>query len=398
MKKSIFKYAFLCLIATAIVSCGSDDNTTPIAGTDDDPIVGISKTDIISNYADMVIANYEDAIADAQTLKTAIDAFVADPTENNFSAAKDTWLDSRESYGTTEAFRFADGPIDIDDDAPEGLLNAWPLDELFIDYVDGDATAGIINDLTKDVTKASLIALNGGDGGLGDAEKNVAIGYHAIEFLLWGQDITDPLDKLSGQRLYTDFVDGGTAANQDRRRAYIAICADVLVEHLQLMIDEWSEGGAYKATFLALNEDVALTNMLKSIAEMANSELAVERMEVAVLAKDQEDEHSCFSDNTHRDVRLNLEGVANVYRGSYGSVSGASLEDLITEADATLGAEITALLVTAEETMEATAIPFDFAISDTAESEKVKTAVNALKDFAEKLVEGAAALGISVNI
>lgn len=396
MKKPFFKYAILSFAAFAVVSCGSDDNTT--STDDDNSSEGISKTEVIANYADMVIANYEAAITSAEALKIAIDAFVADPTENTFAAAKTAWLASREDYGTSEAFRFADGPIDIDDDAPEGLLNAWPLDELFIDYVAGDATAGIINDLDKDVTKASLIALNGGDGGLGDAEKNVAIGYHAIEFLLWGQDNTDALDKLSGQRAYTDFVDGGTASNQDRRRAYIAICADVLVEHLQLMIDEWNDSGAYKATFLALDEDVALTNMLKSIAEMANSELAVERMEVAVLAKDQEDEHSCFSDNTHRDVRLNLEGVANVYRGSYGSVSGASLEDLITEADATLGAEITALLATAEETMDATAVPFDFAISDTVEGEKVKTAINALKDFAEKLVEGAAALDITVNI
>lgn len=164
------------------------------------------------------------------------------------------------------------------------------------------------------------------------------------------------------------------------------------------MIDEWDASGAYKATFLGLDEDVALKNMLKSIAELASSELAVERMEVATDNQDQEDEHSCFSDNTHRDIRLNFAGIANVYRGSYGSVSGPSLEDLIAESDAALGAEITALLVTAESALDATADPFDFAITDATERPKVLTAINALKDFGDKLVEGAAALGITVNI
>ena len=48
-------------------------------------------------------------------------------------------------YSPTEVFRFYGGPID-DDNGPEGLLNAWPLDEVFIDYVLGNPDAGIIND------------------------------------------------------------------------------------------------------------------------------------------------------------------------------------------------------------------------------------------------------------
>lgn len=390
MKKPFFKYSILSLMAVAVISCSSDDG----GSTDDTPKVGISKADVIENYADIVIANYQASITSAQSLKTAIDAFVADPTDNNFSAAKTAWKNAREDYGTTEAFRFADGPIDSGDtEEIEGYLNSWPLDENYIDYVDGNATSGIINDLLKDITKATLTPLNG-DGG----ESNVSIGYHAIEFLLWGQDLTSPSEKQAGQRPFTDFVDDGTATNQDRRRTYLAVCAALLIDHLQVMIDEWDASGAYRATFLALDEDVALKNMLKSIAELASSELAVERMEVATDNQDQEDEHSCFSDNTHRDIRLNFAGIANVYRGSYSSISDKSLEDLITEADATLGAEITALLATAETALNETADPFDFAITDAAERPKVLTAINALKDFGDKLVEGAAALGITVNI
>ncbi|MFK5974135.1 MAG: imelysin family protein [Flavobacteriaceae bacterium] len=390
MKNRVTKYVLNILFVFIIASCTSDNNDD----TPDPESKLIKKSDVISNYAAIVIASYQAAIIDAQLLKTAIDAFVADPTDDTFIAAKAAWKTSRESYGPTEAYRFADGPIDSGNtEEIEGYLNSWPLDENYIDYVDSNATSGIINDLTKEVTKASLTPLNGNGG-----ESNVSIGYHAIEFLLWGQDLTDPSTKQAGQRPYTDFVDGGTAANQDRRRDYIVVCAELLIDHLQVMIDQWDNSGAYKATFLALDEDIALKNMLKSIAELASSELAVERMEVATENQDQEDEHSCFSDNTHRDIRLNFAGIANVYRGSYASVDGKSLEDLITEADATLGAEIIALLATAESTLNATATPFDFAITDATERPKVLTAINALKDFGDKLVEGAAALGITVNI
>lgn len=391
MKLKFIKPTIFAVIALMISSCSSDDDATVVTST-------IDKTAVKANYVEVVFASYQSAMTDAQTLKTAINNFTATPTDANFTIAKDAWKEARESYGVTEAFRFSDGPIDSDS-GPEGLLNAWPLEEQYIDYVDGAATAGIVNDLTKTISKAELTTLNNGPGEPGsDPEKNVAVGYHAIEFLLWGQDLTAPSAMLAGQRPYTDFVDAGTAQNQDRRREYLNICADLLIDHLQLMIDEWQVGGSYRTTFIALNNDVALKNMLKGIASLSKSELAVERMSVALVNQDQEDEHSCFSDNTHRDVRLNLEGIANVYRGHFNTVDGTSLEDIITQTNATLGAEITAQLAAAESLMEATAVPFDFAISDATERPKVQATIVALQTLGDKFVEGGAALGISVNV
>jgi putative iron-regulated protein len=308
---------------------------------------------------------------------------------------KEMWLVSRESYGPTEAFRFANGPIDAED-GPEGLLNAWPLDEVYVDYVEDAPNAGIINDLETYPTldKALLESLNEAGG-----EANISIGYHAIEFLLWGQDLTDPSEMLPGQRKYTDFVSGenGTASNQDRRRQYLVLCADLLTDHLQLMIDQWAVGGAYRSTIDNANVEEVLSNMLTAIATLSKSELGGERMFVAYDNQDQEDEHSCFSDNTDRDIRLNLDGIANVYRGSYKNISGVSLEDLIKEADASLGDEVSAALVAAESAVFATADPFDFAIFDGAERPKVLAAVTALQTLGDKLVQGAAALGLSIT-
>ncbi len=380
----------LFVAGLTLASC-SDDNQTPINNT------VVTKADIIKTYADIAHENYKQAYSDAVVLKTAIDAFVATPTEDNFTAAKDKWKQARESYGTTEAFRFANGPIDDETDGPEGLLNAWPLDENYIDYVQGNAGAGIINDAVTypSITKEVLESLNE-EGG----EKNISTGYHAIEFLLWGQDLTAPSENLPGQRPYTDFVDGGTASNQDRRRQYLAACADLLLDHLNYLVEQWQPEGAYRTVFLGLPEDTAIKNMYLGITTLVMAELPVERMEVALANADQEDEHSCFSDNTHRDIFLNMQGVINIYEGKYGAIEGASLQKLVNAVDPVTGALTNAAMHSAEDKVDAIITPFDLAISGGAESTegaKVQAAASQLKEFGSNLLAGATKLGINVN-
>ena len=90
-----------------------------------------------------------------------MDAFLADPNETTLAAAKEAWLAAQEPYGQTEAYRFYGGPID-DADGPEPLLNAWPLDEAYVDYVEGAPEAGIINspDSYPTIDQDLLISLN----------------------------------------------------------------------------------------------------------------------------------------------------------------------------------------------------------------------------------------------
>lgn len=379
------------------ISCKKDDDVVEDNGDENATL----KTQIVENYANIVYYNYLDAYNTAEDLKKAIDSLVNNPTSTHFEEAKEAWLAAREPYGQTEAFRFSSGPID-DVDGPEGLLNAWPLDENYIDYVDGASTSGIVNNTTDypSISKTLLESLNESGG-----EKNISIGYHAIEFLLWGQDESTPSDKLAGQRPYTDFVDGGTASNQDRRRQYLQICTELLLEHLQLMVDEWdpNSNGNYRSTFLALDEDVAIKNILTGIGVLSKSELAGERIFTAYDNQDQEDEHSCFSDNTDRDIRLNAEGIRNVYLGCYErtdgltKITGSSISDLVNVVDADFAEEVIISMNSAMTETAATASPFDFAISDATERPQVLSSVTALQSFGDKIAEVGTKLGVTIN-
>ena len=350
------------------------------------------KPQVVENYANIVLANYEDALSTAREMDSAIQTFVANPSEATHEAAKEAWLAAREPYGQTEAFRFASGPID-DEDGPEGLLNAWPLDEAYIDYVDGMPGVGIVNDAANypEITKALLESLN--EVG---AEENISTGYHAIEFLLWGQDLSAD---GNGDRPYTDYT---TAENADRRGQYLVVASALLLDHLQLMVDEWSDGGPYQTTFLAQDPDTSLQQMLTGIGVLSKSELAGERIFVAYDNQDQEDEHSCFSDNTHRDIVTNAQGIHNVYTGSYsrvdGSVvSGPSIADLVALLDEDVAAEMNGLADTALASTESIPAPFDQAIVLSDQREIVLNSVNALQDQGDQFAEVASTLSLQIN-
>ncbi len=178
---------------------------------------------VVSHYAALVAATYEDTAAAATELQQAIAAFLAAPSADGLAAARKAWLVAREWYGQTEAFRFYGGPID-DDKGPEGRLNSWPLDEAYIDYVRGKPGAGIVNDPRVAITKASLARLNERGG-----EENISAGWHAIEFLLWGQDRSET---GPGDRPFTDYVDRA-APHAARRRQYLQVVTELLLDDLR---------------------------------------------------------------------------------------------------------------------------------------------------------------------
>lgn len=360
------------------------------------------KQEIKENYANIVFASYEDSYNEAVKLQTAINSFTSNPSQAGLNACKDAWKAAREPYGQTEAYRFANGPID-DADGPEGLLNAWPLDENYIDYVEGMPSAGIVNDPSTYATiDAALLESLNEQGG----EANIAAGYHAIEFLLWGQDDPNTALKTAGDRPYTDYVSGGTASNQDRRAQYLKAAVGLLLDNLASMKDAWdaTKSGNYREEFLATDNDVALQNMLTAIGTLSKSELAGERMFVALDNQDQEDEHSCFSDNTHRDIILNAQGIRNVYTGSYTrvdgtTVSGSSVQDLIMEVDATIAGEMATISAETITKTSAIPVPFDHALTQetTGGNGPIMQAVNALRKQGDKIAEVATALGIAIN-
>ncbi|MEM1287561.1 MAG: imelysin family protein [Pseudomonadota bacterium] len=325
---------------------------------------------VLTNYADIALAKYEDALVTAQALDTAIAALVADPSDATLTAAKSAWLAARTPYQQTEVYRFGNAIVDD----WEGRVNAWPLDEGLIDYV--DASYGTESD-ENDLYLANVIAnesftLNGAmvdaasitpdflQGTLheaGEVEANVATGYHAIEFLLWGQDLNGN-GPGAGSRPATDFSTSDcTGGNCERRIEYLVAASKLLVADLEEMVDNWTADGAARTELMA-DDSAGITAVITGMGSLSYGELAGERMRLGLLLNDPEEEHDCFADNTHNSHYLNAIGIRNVYTGTYrridGSVvSGPSLADMVKAADADLDAELKGKLETTVAAMGA---------------------------------------------
>jgi putative iron-regulated protein len=326
---------------------------------------------VVKTYADIALAEYEDALTTAQALDKAVDALIATPSEETLKAAREAWKAARIPYQQTEAYRFGNAIVDD----WEGRVNAWPLDEGLIDYVDkGYGTESDENALyTANVIANKEIEIDGQkiDASkitpdflqntlqeAGDIEANVATGYHAIEFLLWGQDLNGT-KAGSGNRPYTDYDKANcTGGNCDRRAEYLAAASDLLVSDLQEMVGNWKEGGAARQELTQAEPNAAITTILTGMGSLSYGELAGERMKLGLLLHDPEEEHDCFSDNTYISHLYDAVGVRNVYHGSYKRVDGSvvegpSVSDLVKEADAAIDTELSGKLDATVARMEA---------------------------------------------
>lgn len=352
----------------------------------------ISPAAVASQYATLVHANYSDTLAAAKDMQAAIAVFVKAPTAESMEKARDTWLAAREFYGQTEAFRFYGGPID-DDNGPEGQINAWPLDEAYVDYVQGKPKAGMVNNPKIKITKAALIKANERGG-----EENISAGWHAIEFLLWGQDLSET---GPGERSFEDYV-AGKGQNAERRARYLTVATELLVDDLTGLVKAWAPNNAknYRAKFEKGGTE-SVRKIIVGLGSLSRGELSGERMEVALNSQDQEDEHSCFSDNTHRDIATNALGIRNVWLGQYqkrdgSALQGPSLRDLVAAKDAALAEKTTAQLNESVKAAEAIPAPFDQAIAKGAPGRPaIEKTVASLVDQSKLLASAASAVGIT---
>ena len=403
-----FAAASLCVALAASLAA------SPASAADPTP------KDVLKIYADIAQAGYTDSLDTARTLKLAVDSFLAKPTDDNLRAARAAWIAARIPYMQTEAFRFGNAIVDD----WEGRVNSWPLDEGLIDYVSSSYgtesaenalyTADVIANKTLviggkklDASKITKELLADHLQEAGGVEANVATGYHAVEFLLWGQDLngTGP---GNGNRPATDYdLTKCTHGNCDRRAAYLRTVTDLLVDDLAWMAAQWAPGGEARKHLIEGSDDAGLTAIMTGLGSLSYGELAGERMKLGLMIHDPQEEHDCFSDNTHASHFFDALGIRNVYLGTYrradrSIVTGPSISDLVRAKSPEVDAEVRAKLDATMNAMNAlylraaTTESYDQMIGEGNDEGNavVQHAVDALLDQTKSLERAVAALDL----
>ena len=382
---------FLVLAGGLLSGCSSDGPSAP----------GVSRSAVVATYSANLYAAYSDSVLDEQAFQGDVRAFLAEPTEDTLATVRASWLASRAHYMLTEGARFYDGPIDADPPNNEGLINSWPLDEAFIDYASKDGVVnedvGIVNmrGLLPEITAESLDQLNGSD----DQPENVSAGYHAVEFLLWGQalKVVGP-----GERPATDYVIGGPSKNPDRRADYLNVSVDGIISHLKNVRDGWDPSASYRMDFEQdANLDESLTHIFTGLAKFSKGELGSQRIGAGYESKKRRDQHDCFSSETLVDYERDARGIQAMYLGTYGKDDGPGLDDLVQAADPKLDADLKKKLQATIDAIVAIPKPFEDAIAgddDSTGRRAIRAALSALNEQGDSFAAAAAAIGLTITV
>jgi putative iron-regulated protein len=366
-----------------------------IPGAERHPYNYDAKPEILG-YMQLVADSYTAALGDARTMKAAIGGLLAAPGEDTLARARDAWVSARRSWEQTEAFRFYDGPIDATDTGPgpAARLDGWPVDPAAIDYVDTNPTAGIINNMKLALTRPTLLGQETQAG----PNRAVTTGWHAIEFLLWGQQTNAPGEP--GDRPVTDFLPG--QPNNDRRRAYLKLVTDMLIDDMRYLVESWDpkNRNVYAGAFRLLNQREALGRILNGVALLAGQELATTRLAAALDSGSRQSLTSPFSETSYQDLVFALRGFRNVWTGDQGGETRAGLGVLIGRVDPALAQKIFHALDHAEDSIGALRTPLDRetlpAPPNSPARQDAERAIADLKRLASLMRDAGVKLGVQV--
>ena len=379
----------------------------------------------VDTYAHIALAMYEDSASSAQALKIAVDTLSANPTTKNLMSARAAWIASRVPYQQTEGLRFGNAVVD----EWEGRVNAWPLDEGLLDYVDpsygetsednplyaANLVANTSIRIGREVLDTTVITKELLSEKLHEAlgvEANVATGYHAIEFMLWGQDLNGT-NAGAGARPVTDFdTENCTNGNCARRAHILQVLSELLVDDLNEMVAAWSQGGQARIDLASKTTQEGLSVVFTGLGSLSYGELAGERIKLGLILHDPEEEHDCFSDNTHNAHFYNQIGMLALYNGRYTRTDGSIIEGVSVADYVSAHAPEQAKLIAQrmEETRaamdvmrinaEESGIAYDqmLGANNEAGNAIIQTVVDRLVAQARALEAGVVALGLSIEV
>lgn len=278
----------------------------------------------------------------AQQLDAKISAFLFEPSKAHLIEAQEAWRSAYSAFLFSRIYAFL--PLsDPSDWSKKGQnnqqtlyqLDAWPIEGGYIDYLAGYPFSGIVNDLALELNEKNLLEQHG------FADKSYAsIGFHPIEFMLWGED---------GKRSWRDFVaqentsslpaddtqeiEAGDSErpkvqNNNRRRQYLQLTSELLQKHLLRLQERWEPSkGYYPAMLTRAKSSQVLLASFTATQKLIAQEL---------LAKRLNQDGSEFSQSSWQDIAALITGVRHLFLPDNGKQAG--LNSIFTEEQPILAA------------------------------------------------------------
>ena len=265
----------LLLTAIALSGCDQSATTTPVSSAADKISSDAEHTVDASGFHSFLglsaYTSLSHATQQAQQLDQRLSAFLHQPDATHLVQVQSAWRQAYDAYLNTLIYTYlpVKDPAEwrqkgIDYKTTVALLDSWPIEGGYIDHVPGYPFSGIVNDLALELNEESLLAQHGFSD-----PSYASLGYHPLEFMLWGangdreagdfiaKENTAPVVMPSEGNSDSEDSTSATAAtvlkiqNHNRRRQYVQLLSDQLLEQLHRLQRRWQPSNGYYTELLS---------------------------------------------------------------------------------------------------------------------------------------------------
>jgi putative iron-regulated protein len=323
-----------------LISGCSKNPTAPVTTTGGD-----LEGEVLTDFANVVVnPNYQDLQTKAAALNQAISNLDSATTDANLSVAQDAWRSTRVAWETAEGYLF--GPVEDFNYDPS--IDTWPLSKTELDSLLASSNPLNVSDI--------------------DALPYSLKGFHAIEYILFGTGDASNITSREKQYLFslTQSLSNTTTA---LRNSWDPASGD--------FTDQLIKAGQGSQRF-ATRKDAFLA-IVAAMSDICN-EVADEKMQDPLIAKDSTLDESAFSHNSTEDFRCNITGVSDAYFGQY-IADGHGLDKIIAASDISLDNKLQSELNAAIQSFNSINSSYEQAIyTQQVQIHNTQNAINELKN------------------
>ena len=281
------------------------------------PELSASAKEIALEYVQQIDTDFKQAGIEIEKFQSSIATLTDQTNIENLSLSKQAWLNAHSAYELTTLHRYYVTQLMGEQDSLALMqlqyqINHWPIVPGYIDYVDGYPDSGIVHDINVNLDADSLREQHGSFD-----VSEVTLGFHAIEFLLWGYDAD------SVARPATDFdavleltpkeIESGYTLEQlsnNRRRLFLTVVADTLVNDFLALQSLWlAEEPSISQRIESISGTELIVILADSMSAMLTQELLQRSLYPMLNGNFVESVQSPYSRSTQNAVSSQLSGL-----------------------------------------------------------------------------------------
>jgi putative iron-regulated protein len=281
------------------------------------PELSASAKEIALEYVQQIDTDFKQAGIEIEKFQSSIATLTDQTNIENLNLSKQAWLNAHSAYELTTLHRYYATQLMGEQDSLvlmqlQYQINHWPIVPGYIDYVDGYPDSGIVHDINVNLNADSLREQHG----FFDVSE-VTLGFHAIEFLLWGYDAD------SVARPATDFdavleltpkeIESGYTLEQlsnNRRRLFLSVVVDTLVKDFLALQSLWlAEEPSISQRIESISGTELIVILADSMSAMLTQELLQRSLYPMLNGDFVESVQSPYSRSTQNAVSSQLSGL-----------------------------------------------------------------------------------------